>query len=334
MTRRNPDQPMARASEERRDAASRRPLRVLLLLTSTAGGAGLQNYLIAKHLSRADFDLTIAFGPGYPLDAEYAKLDVPCIHLSMSRRIAPLTNVRGFFQIRRLLEQGRFDIVCTSCSIAGLMGRVAAALTHVPVVDPRHSRLRVPAPSASGQALGVPLDRAATGCADHRLRRGVQRSGDVRHRDGDHVRRQGGGDIQLDRVGRAAPSAAGGDSERTRSARGRAGHRHRRSVRATEGHAALPGGGGDRASPAPGGRVPGRRRRTAARPNCKRSHIDWASLRRCGSPDGGTMCRTCWGRWTSSASRHSGKPSAWRWPKRWTRPFPWWRATSMAFRKW
>ena len=107
-------------------------IKVLLLLTSTAGGAGQQNYILAKYMSRERFDLTIAYGLGYPLDREFAGLDLPVRHLSMSRKISPLVNLRGFFQIRRLIKQGRFDVVCTSCSIAGLMGRIAAALAQVP----------------------------------------------------------------------------------------------------------------------------------------------------------------------------------------------------------
>ena len=113
-------------------SASRERIKVLLLLTSTAGGAGQQNYFLAKRLSRARFDLTVAYGRGYPLDREFERMDLPVRHLSMSRKISPMVNLRGFFQIRRLIKQGRFDVVCTSCSIAGLMGRIAAALERVP----------------------------------------------------------------------------------------------------------------------------------------------------------------------------------------------------------
>lgn len=120
------------AATRRSTSSSSRRIRLLLLLTSTAGGAGQQNYFLAQRLSRARFDLTVAFGPGYPLDREFAKLDVPVRHVSMSRRISPLVNLRGFFQIWRLIRRGDYDIVCTSCSIAGLIGRVTAALEGVP----------------------------------------------------------------------------------------------------------------------------------------------------------------------------------------------------------
>ena len=115
------------------DARERR-IRVLLLLTSTAGGAGLQNYLLAKHLSRDAFDLTVAYGPGYPLDDSFPRLGISIEVLPMSRKVAPHVNARGYLAIRRLLRRERFDVVCTSCSIAGMMGRIAAARAHVPAI--------------------------------------------------------------------------------------------------------------------------------------------------------------------------------------------------------
>lgn len=107
-------------------------IRLLLLLTSTAGGAGLQNYFLARGLSRQVFDLQVAYGPGYPLDVKYQDLGIPVHLLSLSRNLAPAINIRGFFQIWRLLRRERFDVVCTSCSIAGMLGRFAAAIARVP----------------------------------------------------------------------------------------------------------------------------------------------------------------------------------------------------------
>jgi glycosyltransferase involved in cell wall biosynthesis len=106
--------------------------KVLLLITSTAGGAGEQAYQLARDISHEEFDLTVAFGPGYPLDDDFAKLPLRVEHLSMSRHVAPLANFRAFFQVRRLIREERYDIVCTSCSIAGFVGRAAAALGGVP----------------------------------------------------------------------------------------------------------------------------------------------------------------------------------------------------------
>jgi glycosyltransferase involved in cell wall biosynthesis len=108
-------------------------IRVLLLMTSTAGGVGLQNYFLARGLPRERFAVSVAFGPGYPFDGAFEALDVPVRRLSLSRRPSPLANLRGFIEVLRLLRGGGFDVVCTSASIAGLVGRVAGRMMGVPV---------------------------------------------------------------------------------------------------------------------------------------------------------------------------------------------------------
>ncbi|MAE64874.1 MAG: glycosyl transferase family 1 [Phycisphaeraceae bacterium] len=107
--------------------------RMLLLLTSTAGGVGLHALYLARDLSRERFDLTVAFGPGYPLDDAFDRLGVPVERLSISRRLNPWVNLRGFVQVIRLMRRHRYDIVCMQQSIASFMGRVAAGLAGVPV---------------------------------------------------------------------------------------------------------------------------------------------------------------------------------------------------------
>lgn len=99
-------------------------VRALLLITSTAGGAGLHALYLARHLPRQQFDLTVAFGPGYPLDAQFAELNLPVVHLPLSRSIAPVANTRAAFQLWRLLRTQPFDLIIAACSIAGVLGRV------------------------------------------------------------------------------------------------------------------------------------------------------------------------------------------------------------------
>ncbi len=114
--------------------ASQRPLRVLMLLTSTAGGVGQHSYMLAQHLSRERFDLTVAFGPGYPLDEAFDTLrGCHIVHLSTRRSISPIANLRAMWQVFRLMRQGEFDIVFTAQSIAGFVGRVVAVLAGIPV---------------------------------------------------------------------------------------------------------------------------------------------------------------------------------------------------------
>ena len=107
--------------------------RVLLLLTSTAGGVGLHAYYLAKYLPKTRFDVTVGFGPGYPLDDQIDSLNVPVERFSFSRRISPLTNLRGLIQLFFFLRKNAFDVICIECAIAGFIGRLAGWLTSVPV---------------------------------------------------------------------------------------------------------------------------------------------------------------------------------------------------------
>lgn len=120
-------------------AAAPPKLRVLMLLTSTAGGVGQHTYLLAKHLSREQFELTVAFGRGYPLDEPFALLPAcEVVHLSAKRSISPLSNLRTLWQVCRLISRDRFDVVLTAQSVGGLLGRIAGALAGVPVLHCIH----------------------------------------------------------------------------------------------------------------------------------------------------------------------------------------------------
>lgn len=107
------------------------PPRVLLIVTTTAGGAGEQAFQLARAIDRSAVDLTVAYGTGYPLDEDFARLGQPVVHLAMTRSLSPIANLRALFQIRSLLQRESFDVVATSCSMAGFCGRVAARLAGV-----------------------------------------------------------------------------------------------------------------------------------------------------------------------------------------------------------
>jgi glycosyltransferase involved in cell wall biosynthesis len=105
------------------------PVRVLLVVTSSLGGAGVQACQLARGLARDGFDITVAFGPGHPQDRDFDELGVPVERLRLSRGLDPITNALGIAQVRRMMRARRFDVLLTSCSVAGFVGRVAAALT-------------------------------------------------------------------------------------------------------------------------------------------------------------------------------------------------------------
>jgi glycosyltransferase involved in cell wall biosynthesis len=108
-------------------------IRVFLLVTSTAGGTGRHVYYLTQMFSREEFDLTVGFGPGYPLDEEIKKLGVPVHEFSISRKINPFKNLRGFFQLLFFMRRNKVDAICMENSIAGFIGRIAAWMAGVPV---------------------------------------------------------------------------------------------------------------------------------------------------------------------------------------------------------
>jgi glycosyltransferase involved in cell wall biosynthesis len=111
-----------------------RRVRVLQLITSLAGGAGLHAMQLAKHLDPKRFEVELAFGPGYPLDAEVQRASFAHHELRWSRAATPLSMALGTLDLWRLLHRRRYDIVHAHCSLAGALGRPMARLARVPRV--------------------------------------------------------------------------------------------------------------------------------------------------------------------------------------------------------
>lgn len=103
-------------------------LRVLQVITSLAGGAGLHALQLAQQLDPARFEVLLAYGPGYPLDAVVQQQRLPHRLLRWQRRLRPWHTAQGLMDLARLLHGGRFDIVHAHCSLAGAATRVLAPL--------------------------------------------------------------------------------------------------------------------------------------------------------------------------------------------------------------
>lgn len=108
-------------------------IKVLHILTTTAGGLGQSVLSLVQHLDRRKFDVTVAFGPGYPLDKKFSENGIRVVPVRMERGLR-WVNLVGFWDLYRLLRSEQFDIVHTHAPIAGFLGRVAARLTGVGVV--------------------------------------------------------------------------------------------------------------------------------------------------------------------------------------------------------
>lgn len=111
--------------------------KVLLTITqSEFGGAQKYVYHLATGLPKDRYDITVACGPGGLLipKLQEAGVQVALIPHLVRDLISPWSDLLAFFEILRLIQERRFHIVHTVSTKAGLLGRLAAKLTGVPVI--------------------------------------------------------------------------------------------------------------------------------------------------------------------------------------------------------
>ena len=118
-----------------------RPVRVLHVITRLILGGAQENTLltvIGQHRNpryRVTLLCGIDDGPEGNLHeaAHAAGVDL-VLDPTLVRPIRPLTDVRCLFRLWRFMRRGRYDIVHTHSSKAGILGRIAARLARVPIV--------------------------------------------------------------------------------------------------------------------------------------------------------------------------------------------------------
>jgi glycosyltransferase involved in cell wall biosynthesis len=117
-----------------------RPLRVLHVITRLIVGGAQENTLltaIGQHRRGMAVSLVAGPDPGPEGDLHDAARGAGLtLHLlpSLVRPIHPLKDVRALIELVRLMKRGRFDVVHTHSSKAGILGRVAARIAGVPIV--------------------------------------------------------------------------------------------------------------------------------------------------------------------------------------------------------
>ena len=119
---------------------SYRKIRVLLVITRMTAGATNVILELASYLNaHSSFEACIATGlvPSYEADLTHLayERDIPTktFH-SLVNRINPLLNLKSFLELRSHIIQGKFDIVHTHSSVAGVIGRMAALTARVPII--------------------------------------------------------------------------------------------------------------------------------------------------------------------------------------------------------
>jgi glycosyltransferase involved in cell wall biosynthesis len=117
-----------------------KPYRVLHVITRLIVGGAQENTLLSvEGLDRMpEFDVTLATGidtgPEGDLLDRARKTTKLVIIPELGREISPLTDLVAFWKLYRLIKQGRYHIVHTHSSKAGVLGRWAAWLARTPII--------------------------------------------------------------------------------------------------------------------------------------------------------------------------------------------------------
>ncbi|CAN7593112.1 glycosyltransferase [Rhizobium sp. LjRoot254] len=165
-----------------------RRLRVAQIVTRMdIGGVPDHVMTLVRGLS-PDMDVTVICNT---IDAQHerdlSELGVPFICVRMERLLSLISDLRGFQQLRRILRDGRFDIVHSHMSKAALLGGIAAVTTGIPVtINTAHNLGFLALPNPAARLLFWVYDRllfALTADAvitvSERVRDGIVRGGIV-----------------------------------------------------------------------------------------------------------------------------------------------------------
>lgn len=117
----------------KRDQNGKR-IKILHVAATTTGGVGLLLLYLAKGLDREQFDTSVAFGKGYLLDEEFFNSDIKVHTIGTTRGVNPVSILKGFLQVYRLIKKERFDIVHGHTSVGGLIARIAGKLAGAKIV--------------------------------------------------------------------------------------------------------------------------------------------------------------------------------------------------------
>ncbi len=111
-------------------------MKKILHLQTLALLSGVQNFSLhlLKGLPDTEYQKVLASSPHGPLVAECAKLGIKHLPIRAMKRELGLHDLYAFLQILIILKRGKYDVVHTHTSKAGLLGRLAAMLMNIPLV--------------------------------------------------------------------------------------------------------------------------------------------------------------------------------------------------------
>jgi glycosyltransferase involved in cell wall biosynthesis len=117
-----------------------RPLRVLHIITRLIVGGAQENTLLTCEglAAMPEYDVTLASGidrgpEGDLLDRAEKSVNLLLVP-ELGRAISPIADIRALWKLYRMIRRGRYHIVHTHSSKAGVLGRIAAKLAGTPLI--------------------------------------------------------------------------------------------------------------------------------------------------------------------------------------------------------
>jgi len=116
------------------------PIRVLHIITRMIQGGAQENTLLTVEglNRRSDYQVTLASGVDRGPEGELVsrvRMDTPLIIVpELARSINPLADFAALLKLLRVIRRGRYHVVHTHSSKAGVLGRLAAKLARTPVI--------------------------------------------------------------------------------------------------------------------------------------------------------------------------------------------------------
>jgi glycosyltransferase involved in cell wall biosynthesis len=116
------------------------PIRILHIITRLIIGGAQENTLLSvEGLDKIDgYEVTLLTGVDYGPEGDLldrARKTTRLVVLpELARKINPVADIKAFWKLYRLIRKGRYHIVHTHSSKAGVLGRLAAKLAGTPVI--------------------------------------------------------------------------------------------------------------------------------------------------------------------------------------------------------
>jgi glycosyltransferase involved in cell wall biosynthesis len=116
------------------------PLRVLHIITRLIVGGAQENTLLTCEglAAMPEYEVTLASGidrgpEGDLLDRARKSVNLVLVP-ELGRAISPIADIRALWKLYRLIRRGRYHIVHTHSSKAGVLGRIAAKMAGTPLI--------------------------------------------------------------------------------------------------------------------------------------------------------------------------------------------------------